>query len=108
MNEVRIPYKPNKIIFLLAIAFFGACAGIMGNVAATNNRGLTLNRIFEFSPQDATIFYWVITGAALVFVLVGLLTLAKSITLKREIVISKTSLTIWCQSSVRWRPVQQR
>ncbi len=93
MNEVRIPYKPNKIIFLLVVAFFGACAGIMGNVAATNDRGLILNRIFELSSQGATIFYWVITGSALVFILVALFALAKSITSKREIVISKTSLT---------------
>ncbi len=93
MNEVRIPYKPNKFMFLLVVAFFGACAGIMGNVAITNDKGLILNRVFEFSPQGATIFYWVITGLSLVFVLVGLLALAKSVTTKREIVISETSLT---------------
>jgi len=93
MNEVRIPYKPNKNIFLFVVVFFGACAGVMGNVAITNERGLILNRIFEFSSQGATIFYWVITGAALVFVLVGLLALAKAFTSKRQIVISETSLT---------------
>ena len=46
MNEVHIPYKPNKTIFVLSVAFFAACAGIMGNVAFTNDKGLTLNRIF--------------------------------------------------------------
>lgn len=60
MNEVRIPYMPNKTIFILAIFFFLACAGVMGNVAASNDRGLILNRIIEFSPQGAAIFYWVI------------------------------------------------
>ena len=93
MNEVRIPYKPNKTVFLFAVAFFGVCAGVMGNVAITNDKGLLLNRIFEFSPQGATIFYGVIAGASLVFVLVGLLALVKSVTTKREIVISDTSLT---------------
>jgi hypothetical protein len=93
MNEVRIPYKPNKIIFILAIAFFGVCAGIMGNVAVTNDRGLILNRIFQFSPKGATIFYWVIAGVALAFVLVGLLSLARSIVSTREIVITETSVT---------------
>lgn len=93
MNEICIPYKPNKILFLFVVAFFGACAGIMGNVAVTNDRGLILNGIFEFSPNSATIFYWIITGIALAFVTVGILALAKSVTTKREIVISETSLT---------------
>lgn len=93
MNEVCIPYKPNKTIFLSAVVFFGVCAGVMGNVAITNEKGLILNRIFEFSPQGATLFYWVITGTALMFVLVGLLALAKSVATKRQIVISETSIT---------------
>ena len=93
MKEVRIAYKPNKAVFLLAVAFFGVCAGVMGNVAMTNDRGLVLNRILEFSPRGATIFYWVITGASLMFVLVGIWALAKSVTMKREIVVSETSLT---------------
>ncbi len=37
----------------------------MGNVALTDDRGLILNRIIEFSPQGATIFYWVVAIAAL-------------------------------------------
>ncbi len=93
MNEVRIPYKPNKILFILAIGFFGACAGFMGNIAITNDRGLVLNRIFEFSTQGASIFYWVITVIALAFVLVGIIALIKSFTSKREIIISDTSIT---------------
>ncbi len=93
MSEVRIPYKPNKIIFLLAIAFFGVCAGIMGNVAASNDRGLILNGIIEFSPQGATIFYWVISFLALAFVLVGIFALVKSMFSKREIVITNDSIT---------------
>jgi len=93
MNEVRIPYKPNKIIFILTIVFFGVCSVVMVNAAATNNRGLILNRIIEFSPQGATMFYWVIAAAALAFVLFGLLALVKSMKSKREIVITNDSIT---------------
>lgn len=92
MNEIRIPYKPNKVIFTLVIVLFGACAGFTGNVAITNDRGLTLNRIIEFSPLGASIFYWVIAIAALVFVLLGFFALAKSIFSKREIVITNDSI----------------
>lgn len=93
MNEIRIPYRPNKIIFILAIAFFGSCAGFMGNIAATNDRGLILNRIFEFSKQGATIFYWVIAGLSVAFVVLGFFALIKSYTSKREIIISDSSIT---------------
>ncbi|HAS6997775.1 TPA: hypothetical protein I7280_23385 [Vibrio parahaemolyticus] len=93
MNEVRIPYKPNKIVFILAIAFFAACAGFMGNIALTNDRGLILNRIIEFSPLGATNLYWAVTIAALSFVLVGTLALIKSMFSNREIVITNESIS---------------
>lgn len=93
MNEVRIPYKPNKIIMILAIAFFGACAGFMADIAANNDRGLILNRVIELSPQNATIFYWVIASASMVFVVVGFFALVKSFFTNREIVITETSIT---------------
>ena len=92
MNEIRIPYKPNKIVFLLAIGFFGACAGVMGYAANTNSKGLVISRIIEFSTQGATVFYWVIAGLALIFVLLGIYALARSATTQREIVISENSL----------------
>ena len=93
MNEVRIPYKPNKILFLLVIVFFGACTAVIGNIAITNDRGLVLFRILEFSVQEASIFFWVITVIALAFVLVGVAALIKSFTSKREIIISDTFIT---------------
>jgi len=49
MTEIRIPYSPNKIVFIGAILFFGICSGAMGYIALTNEQGLILNRIFEFS-----------------------------------------------------------
>ena len=93
MSELRIPYKPNKVIFILATSLFGVCAGIMGKVAATNDRGLILNGLLEFSPQGATIFYWVITAAALGFVVAGTLALVNSMFSNREIVVTNDSIT---------------
>lgn len=65
----------------------------MGNVALNNDRGLILNRVIELSQQSATIFYWVITFAALVFVLAGLMILITSLTSNREIIITASSIT---------------
>ena len=92
MNEVRIPYKPNTILFIFVILFFGACAGIAGNEAISNDRGLILNGI-NLSPQQATLFYWFIAGSSLLFVLAAVVTLVKGIGSNREIVISDHSIT---------------
>lgn len=93
MNEVRIPYKPKKIGLILGIAFFSVCAAITGNEAASNDRGLVLNRIIEFSPQSVTVFYWVITIISLAFVVLNIFLLVKSGLSKREIVITDDSIT---------------
>ena len=41
------------------------CAAVLGAVAATNERGLIINRIFEFGSDDATIFIGCYACAAL-------------------------------------------
>ena len=93
MNEIRIPYKPNKILFVLVVAFFGFCAAYIGNIAATNDRGLILNRIIEFSSQGATIFYWVMSILTLALAVVGIFALAISVFSNREIVITNSLIT---------------
>lgn len=93
MNEIRIPYKPNKIIFIVIITFFAICAYLIGNIASTNDSGIIINRIFEFSIQNTTIFYWIMSGASSLFVVTGVFVLIKSIVSDREIVISETSIT---------------
>jgi hypothetical protein len=93
MNEIRIPYKVNKIIFILAIVIFGVGAVYMGDIAITNSRGLIVNRILEFSTQGATIIYWVMAGVSSAIAIVGGFGLIKSFVSKREIVISSNSIT---------------
>ena len=93
MTEVRFPYKPNAMIFFLAIGFFGVCAGILGAVAISNDKGLVINRLIEMSPESATNFYWVITVLSVALVLLGLAGLVKSISSNREIVLTENSIT---------------
>jgi hypothetical protein len=66
---IEYPYKakPWKILFGILV-----CAAIsvgMGHIAAMNDRGLIINRIFTLSVEGATIFYWCLA------VVLGLLTL---------------------------------
>ncbi len=93
MKAIRIPYKPDKMIFLLIVIAFSVCAGILGRVALTNKRGLVINHFFELSPTSASWFYGVLFSLALAFVLVGLMALVKSFFSKKVIVITETKLS---------------
>lgn len=60
LEHLTFDYKPKLWLMLLAAAFFGATAVILGYVAVTNDRGLILNRIIDFSASSASIFYGVL------------------------------------------------
>lgn len=93
MNEVRFSYKPNIYIFILTtLLFIGFTAGL-AYVAKTNEQGLILNRIIEFSVEGATIFYWCLASASAIFVLFGALLIIGGFTSKKEIILSGNSIT---------------
>ena len=76
--SLEYPYRPNLWKALAGIAFFGVCAASMGYAATTNDRGLILDGVFTFSPAGATVFYWCIAVAAVLFVLLAVYTLVAS------------------------------
>lgn len=81
MAEIlEYPYKAKPWMMLAGIAFFGACAVGMAYTAVTNDRGLILNRIFTFSVEGATIFYWCIAVGAALFVVGALFALITGLT----------------------------
>ena len=88
MNEVRFPYKPKILVFVLAILFFVGCATILANVALTNDRGLILNKLLEFSAEGATIFYWCLTAASILFIVFGTIALYSGLSTKKEVVVT--------------------
>lgn len=93
MREVRFDYKLRAKIFLMAVAFFGVGAGVMANVAATNKQGLIINRIIDFSPQSATMVYWLVAAVSLAFVILAVYLMANGMLTKRVIVITDDSIT---------------
>ena len=70
---VSYPYRPKATTMVLCILFFGACAGVLGVKAETNDRGLILNGIVTFSETGASMFYWILAGLCLGFVVMGIL-----------------------------------
>ena len=92
MQEIRYPYKPKTIIFVLIIALSGTAAAVLAYIAATNDRGLILNGIIEFSENGATIFYWCLAGAAVLFIVFGSIILVKGITSKKEVIATQEDI----------------
>lgn len=93
MEDIKLPYKPNFLMLLFVIVFFSSCALILANVALNNDRGLVLNRIFEFSTQGAALFYWCLTGAAGIFVILGVIGVIFGLTSKNEIILTENKIT---------------
>ncbi len=93
MTEVRFTYKPRITVFLFSGLFFVGCALVLAHIARTNDRGLVLNRIIEFSEEGASIFYWSLAAASGVFVVLATMALYSSLTLKREVILTEDRIT---------------
>ncbi|QMU61665.1 MAG: hypothetical protein GKR92_08135 [Gammaproteobacteria bacterium] len=93
MSKIKHPYKPNPLTFIFITLFFGGCAAILSKVASSNTQGLILNRFVEFSAINATIFYWCLTAAATIFVVIGLLGIYSALTSKNEIILMETGFS---------------
>ena len=92
------PYKPKKLIMLLAFVFFAVAAGFIGAEAQTNEVGLDLvlfKQVMEsFNPVEATRFYWVLAFISALFSLVGLLGLYKAFTSQSVLILTEETITI--------------
>lgn len=74
MSEIiEYPYKAKPWKMLFAILVCAAITVGVGHIAATNDRGLIINRIFTFSVEGATIFYWCLAVVLGLFTLGGVL-----------------------------------
>jgi hypothetical protein len=94
MSDIlEYPYKAKPLMMLAGILFFGCCAVWMGYVALTNDRGLILNRIFTFSSEGATIFYWCIAVVAALFVVFAIIALIAGLTKPMTIRLTATELS---------------
>jgi hypothetical protein len=75
MEPIEFRYRPGVFKMLIVLLPLAALSHGMGQLALTNDRGLVLNHILHFSPNGATILYWLITAlfaALMVFPLMGI------------------------------------
>ena len=92
MEIAEYPYKPKPFSAILIILFCGGLSAFIGNQAITNDRGLILNRIIEFSINGATILYWVLTSIFIIGCLLGVLMLIKSFSSSRLVSLTEKSI----------------
>ena len=93
MSDMRFPYQPKFVILSLSVVFFVLCGVLLGNVALTNDKGLILNGIVEFSTEGATTFYWWLVFGSGLFVVLGSIIVLSGLMKKREIVLTETQIS---------------
>jgi hypothetical protein len=92
--QKQYDYRPKWTIIILTALFFGTCAFVLGASANSNDRGVIINGIIELSADSATVFYWVLAGLSIGFVVVAGLLAMMRLTVHQRIALSETSITI--------------
>lgn len=77
METLKYAYKPKVTTMILGVIFFGVCSAVLYNEAATNDRGIIIDRIITLDAWQATIFFWGLCGASVVMTLGALLGIVK-------------------------------
>lgn len=93
MNEEKFPYQPNFVVFILSSVVLAGIAVGLGYIAFTNEQGLILNGVVEFSIGGATTFFWGLATASGIFAVIGVIAVAGALTSKREIVVSDSIIS---------------
>jgi hypothetical protein len=92
--EREYEYKPKWTVIVLLGGLFSLCAAIFGFMAATNDRGVVINRTIELGTSGATVFWWLLFAASLGFVALAGVMAYNRVTLRQRIVIGPTGLIV--------------
>lgn len=93
METLTYPYRPNALVMAFVSLCCAALAAIMANTAATNDTGLVINSLSEFSAPNATLIYGVMAASCLGLAVLGLLGLRSGLKPARMITLNDTSIT---------------
>ncbi len=102
--EREYPVGISWLKLLLAIMFFGACTAFYVYRAVTDDRGLILNHLIEFSPQGARQFWWILGGLSFALVALGLIGCVNNLRGKQRIVLGREAISVprgrWSRENV--------
>ena len=79
---------------VLCAIFFGACAAVLGNVAAANDRGHVINGIIVLSHNTASVFYWILSALSLGFVAISALMVVHRLTHHQRIALTRDAIIL--------------
>lgn len=92
-DHPRYAYGPKPGMMALIACFFAGCAAVLFHAAGDNQRGMTLNRIFQFDAGGATKVLLLLAIVSLAFVAVALFGLLRSFGPKQEIDVDDRAIT---------------
>lgn len=93
-RELKYLYRPKWTTMLFVVLFFGVCTAVLFLKARANDRGLIINGLIELSPENATLFYYVLSGVAILFVLMGIMGIYSATADEKYLVIKGNELVI--------------
>jgi hypothetical protein len=96
-------YRPNAGKMVLAIVFFAVCAGV-GYLATTDNKALLIDGVIYLTPDQAKIFWWVITGLSVAMSLGGVLGLIQAMIGDQRLKLTDEAVTL-PKSAFGWATV---
>jgi hypothetical protein len=92
MRILRYRYKPKASTALLAILGSAGLAYLLANMAQTNKRGIILYHLISLSPDNATIFLWILAAFCAFFAVASAFGLWLSLMSSRELILTETEL----------------
>ena len=90
----RFPYNASWKLVFMVCGFFGLCAVVLGREALSNDRGAIINGIITLDQFGASTLLWVLTGAAVIFVLIGILIAIRKIANPVELIFDENELVL--------------
>ncbi|GAA3523119.1 hypothetical protein GCM10022393_42340 [Aquimarina addita] len=72
-QEKKYAYQSSWTGIILGLLLFGATAILFLTKAVYNKKGVVINRVIELSEMGATIFYWILFTASLLFVIASII-----------------------------------
>jgi hypothetical protein len=94
VEALRYPYRPKTGLMALVVLFFGACAWGLSLAARDNDRGVVINHMLTLDPGAASVFYWALAAASVLFVLAGLYGIVQSLRAPGEVAVDAAGITL--------------
>src|SRR5262249_9801549 len=92
MHILRYRYRPKAVTMLFVVLGCAGFAYLGANMAQANQRGITFYHLISLSPENATIFLWILAAMFALAAVAGAFGFLLSLINPRELVLTETEL----------------